>query len=321
MKNLVPAAFVESEAKRIAQAPGESLLAPIARNRYTGRVASRAIRALERIGRRDETVARDAQDLAEQYMHVARRVVRPGSPAVACVISAAVADANVKESVLAELQIASIVVAVGRVNIINEYDLAPRDDDIVAAEDESGDPADRVKRIGRLSGRTSRELIEGVVEVDEPIVRKIRVYGDAKQPAFAVAQTRLLRSSAGAPSRFPFWYTRNCPPCVVINNLPSGVKAIAVGPPMFVTNAFRGAPARASASARLYSSRACHTSREKWSKRNNENQNSVLHSVSLLCVNYDGLITMGDYVFEGGIATCHCPDRQTTRRNIVSLLL
>ena len=77
----------------------------------------------------------------------------------------------------------SIVVAVRRVNIINEYDLAPRDDDVVAAEDESGDPADRVKRIGRLSGRTSRELIEGVVEVDEPIVRKIRVYGDAKQPA------------------------------------------------------------------------------------------------------------------------------------------
>ena len=55
----------QSDAKRIAQAPGESLLAPIARNRYTGRVASRAIRALERIGRRDETVARDAQDLAE----------------------------------------------------------------------------------------------------------------------------------------------------------------------------------------------------------------------------------------------------------------
>ena len=40
-------------------------------------------------------------------MYVARRVVRPG-PAVACVVSAAVADANVKESVLAELQIAPL---------------------------------------------------------------------------------------------------------------------------------------------------------------------------------------------------------------------
>jgi len=119
-------------------------------------------------------------------MHVARGVVGATASAVARVVGAAVADADVKESVLAELQIASIVVAVGRVNIINEYDLAPRDDEVVAAEDESGDPVDRIKRIGRLSGRSSRGLIEGVVEVDEIIVRKIRVYGDAKQPAFAV---------------------------------------------------------------------------------------------------------------------------------------
>src|SRR5262245_13925067 len=120
-------------------------------------------------------------------MPVARRVVRPASPAVARVVSAAVSDTDVKESVPAELQIASIVVAVGRKNIINEYDLAPRDDEVVAAEDESGDPVDWVKRIGRLSGRTIRgELFEGVVEVDEIIVRKIWVYSKAKQSAFAV---------------------------------------------------------------------------------------------------------------------------------------
>jgi len=119
-------------------------------------------------------------------MHVARGVVRSACSAVARVVCAAVADADVKESVLAEMQIASVVVAVGRENIINEYDLAPRDYDVVAAEDESGDTVNRVKRIGRLSGRTSRELIEGVVEVDEIITRKIRVYGYAKQPAFTV---------------------------------------------------------------------------------------------------------------------------------------
>ena len=44
-------------------------------------------------------------------MSVASRVVRPASPAVARVVGAAVSDADVKESVLAELQIASIVVA------------------------------------------------------------------------------------------------------------------------------------------------------------------------------------------------------------------
>jgi hypothetical protein len=48
----------------------------------------------------------------------------------------------------------------------------------------------------------------------------------------------LLRMSAGVVSRFPFWKTRNCPPWVVINNLPSGVKAIAVGAPTFVTKVF-----------------------------------------------------------------------------------
>src|SRR5262249_37693823 len=119
---------IESEAKRIAQAPGESLLTPIARHRHTSRVAPRAVRPLERICRRDVPIARDAQDLAEQHMPVASGVVISACPAVARVVGAAVADADVKESVLAELKIAPIVVAVGRENIINEYDLAPRDD-------------------------------------------------------------------------------------------------------------------------------------------------------------------------------------------------
>src|SRR5262245_64400880 len=111
-------------------------------------------------------------------MPVARGVVGATASAVARVVGAAVADADVEESVLAELKIAPIVVAVGRENIINEYDLAPRDDEVVAAEDESGDPVDRFKRIGRLSGWTilGREVFEGVVEVGEVIVFKVSVY-------------------------------------------------------------------------------------------------------------------------------------------------
>src|SRR6185312_6630290 len=57
-------------------------------------------------------------------------------------------------------------------------------------------------------------------------------------PRSPLTQMRLPRSTAGVASRLPFWKTRNCPPCVMINSLWSGVKAIAVGPPISVTSAF-----------------------------------------------------------------------------------
>ena len=92
-----------------------------------GEVAPGAVGTLVGIGRRNATVARDAQDLAEQDVPVARRVVVVLAVARIGVIAATIANADVEVAVVAKMQVARILVSCGRGNILDENLVEPRD--------------------------------------------------------------------------------------------------------------------------------------------------------------------------------------------------
>src|SRR5262249_12893805 len=135
---------------------------------------------LMRIGRGDGPFPCDAQNLAERNILITRSGIISACSAVSRVISPAIADADVKESILAEFQVACVMVPVGRNHVIDEYELAAQSGYAVVADAGSRGTVDQVIRIVAISGPTSRELIERIVEIDESIAHELRVDGDAK---------------------------------------------------------------------------------------------------------------------------------------------
>src|SRR5690606_7519408 len=114
----------------IAQAPGVGLPAELAGIGAAAAIAAggrivaapAAGRGGEGVARRDAAVAGDSQDLAQQSVTVAGGVVAAGL--AAAVVAAAVADADVEIAILAEVQVAGVVVAVGRGDVIDQDQLA-----------------------------------------------------------------------------------------------------------------------------------------------------------------------------------------------------
>src|SRR5215207_2988231 len=122
-------------------------------------------RAYERVPGRDSAVTRDAEDLPELDMAVASGVVRGSAPA-ACVVAAAVADADVQVAVRPEREVAGVVVPAPRLDVVHEHDLAGGIDDVAGAEHEK---RDAVHGPARRTGPARSEPVPGVVEVHEPV--------------------------------------------------------------------------------------------------------------------------------------------------------
>ncbi len=178
------AARPEGEAERVAQPPGERLLADIRGGGAAVGIAARSARALKRVVGRDAAVARDPQDLAQQDEAVARGVVRPGAAAVAGVVGAAVADADVQVAIRAKVQVAAVVVAIGRGDVVDQDRLAAGD--VRVREGVARDAVHRHLRVGRLAGGAHAELFVGVVQVDGVVAGEVRVDGYAQQAALGV---------------------------------------------------------------------------------------------------------------------------------------
>ena len=168
---------VERDPERVAQAPGVGLLALVAGCCATRGGAARRAGAEERVARRDRPRARDPQDLAEEHMLVARGVV-PARAAAAVVVAAAVADAHVEVAVLREVEVAGVVLPVGRGDPVDQDGFARRGDH-VAAHHKPRDPID-----------TGPSRVARVIEVDEAVRGEGRVDVDPKEPLFRVGADR-----------------------------------------------------------------------------------------------------------------------------------
>jgi hypothetical protein len=121
---------IERDPERVAQPPREGFLALRAHGCHAGRVAPRGAGSGERIARRDASAGRDAQDLAEQDVLIARRVVLAAASAVEQVVATAVADADVEVPVFAELEVSRVVDAVLVRNVVDQDRLGRRVDHV-----------------------------------------------------------------------------------------------------------------------------------------------------------------------------------------------
>jgi len=99
-------AGVEAMRKGFRKPPRERLLADRPRSGAAGDVAARGAGALEGVRQRDAAVRRDAQDLSDQDVAIARRVVGARAAGVAEIIASAVPHARVEVAVAAEIQVA-----------------------------------------------------------------------------------------------------------------------------------------------------------------------------------------------------------------------
>jgi hypothetical protein len=180
---------VERHPERIAQTGCIRLAALAAGRGATGDPTAVAVGAQERIVGRHRTVGPDAQDLAGQHVRVASGVVVSGAARGVGVVAAAVADADVEMAITAEVQVARVVVAVGRRHVVDQHELGCGIDDAVRAERETRHAIDRALRdvVG-----ADAVLAERVVEIDEAIVGEAGIDGHAEQTALRV------RAGAGA---------------------------------------------------------------------------------------------------------------------------
>ena len=101
---------VKRDPKRISQAAGKGFLTPVAGRRDAGNIAAAAVRALEWVCCRYRTVTSNPEDLAKHHVPVAGCVVRSRTSGIACVITAAVSDTYVQKTVLAKVQITTVVI-------------------------------------------------------------------------------------------------------------------------------------------------------------------------------------------------------------------
>src|ERR671913_1547046 len=105
-------------------------------------------------------------------MAVAGGIVGPGATGVSLIIAVAVAHRGVEVSVLAEAEVAGVVVAVGRGDVVDE-DLLGRRIHGVPSHDEARDPVYGVVEVGRLPRRTDTKLVVRIVEVDLVVGREV----------------------------------------------------------------------------------------------------------------------------------------------------
>jgi hypothetical protein len=184
---------VDGEPEGVPEALDEGLLAVVAllgagdlaRGGGTHGAAAIAVRpAGVRVVFRDGAVGVDAQDLGEQDVVVAGDVVLVLALGRLEIVAGAVADADVELAVLAEVQVAAVVVAVGGRDAVYENFLAALVDGVTAHR-EPRDPVVRVAVLGGLFVRALRAPV-GVVEVDVVVDLEVGVHRDPEEPALGV---------------------------------------------------------------------------------------------------------------------------------------
>ena len=171
---------VEREAPRVAQAVGEDLLTDGDRRRRSvaARGAPIGTRAGERVPRRRRAgPAVDPQDLAVQQAQVLRGVVAAGAAAVATRVAATVADGHVQVPVVAHFQVAAVVVAGRRTDVVEQHQFRGSLDGVAV----HAEPAHAVHA---TAGR--RRVRPGVVEVHVAIGVELRVERHAQQAALTL---------------------------------------------------------------------------------------------------------------------------------------
>ncbi len=117
----------------------------------------------------------DAQDLAVEQREILRSVIVAGRAAVAARVASGVADRDVEEAVGTDVEVAAVVVAVDRRDVVQQHGLARGVDAVIGAEGEPADPVD-----------APAPARPGVVQVHVPVRHERRVVGEAEQPPLAV---------------------------------------------------------------------------------------------------------------------------------------
>ena len=188
---------VEGEPERVAQPPGEGLLADRPRRAAAGRVAARAVPRPGTgcpAGCRRSCVMRSILPTSTLRSRDASLAAR--AAAVAGVVAAAVADADVEVAVLAEAEVAGVVVAARRGDAVDQHGLAVAGSIVLSSPSTNRD----TRLTGAARGRSQRagaELVERVVEVDELVGLEVGVDRHAEQAALA------LRADPAATGRAP----------------------------------------------------------------------------------------------------------------------
>jgi hypothetical protein len=174
---------IEGEAEGVAEAPGERLLAAVARRRPSRDLAASGARALERVRGRDErrvvdarprAVHTHAEHLAEELELVAGRVVVPPAAGRGRVVAAAVADRDVEVAVLAEGDVPRVVVPVLGRHVVHEHQLGGHGERVAA------------HREARHAVDAAAPRVARVEEVDVAVAGEERVRHDAEQPPLGV---------------------------------------------------------------------------------------------------------------------------------------
>ena len=174
---------VEGDAERVAQAPGEGLLAAVARRWCCPVTLQRAVPGpLEGVagGMPPSRVMRRILPISMCWSRDAS--LAPAQPQAPGVVAAAVADADVEVAVLAELEVAAVVVARRRRHVVDQHHLARGVDHVARRQHEA---RDAVARRGAAAARARVDAVR-VEEVDEAVGRELRVDRDAQQAALGV---------------------------------------------------------------------------------------------------------------------------------------
>ena len=117
---------VEGDAERVAQAPGERLLAALPAVVARSTLQRPVPRPWNGLSGGMPPVGVMRSTLPSRTFSSRDGVVGAGAAAVAGVVAAAVADADVEEAVRAEVQVAAVVVAGGRGDVVDQHRLAGR---------------------------------------------------------------------------------------------------------------------------------------------------------------------------------------------------
>ena len=163
---------IHREAKWVTQSPRKRLLAVLANGGAARDVAASCATRHKRIARGNCPVAGHAQNFSGQHVFVARGIIAARrSRADAAVVGAAITNADVKQSVFAEMHVAAIVIAAARGHAINEHHLGGRVDYVGVGTDSSGSQNESRHPVDAAIQCRVAAINEGVRRVGSGVVR------------------------------------------------------------------------------------------------------------------------------------------------------
>ena len=183
-----------------------------------------------RVRRHRPAGAGDPKDLPVGKVASLRVVVRRPAVGLLAQRAHAVADGDVQEAVLGELQVPGDVVALQGDDVVDQYLLAAGRDRVVVAEDEPAHPVGRVRAVPSAG---AAHLV-GVVQVEEVVGAKSGSTATPTRPRSRSSQTS--REMSRAVVRVPSSRWTITRPCWLVTTIrPSGVQVSAVGAGTLVT--------------------------------------------------------------------------------------